>query len=85
MAFFYRWYVKALLDGNPFVVGTTVTAVLLVATGPFFEGLSRGEARSIGFAVLVGVLCLILLVVAVADSRSKRNDRPRPHQGKRRL
>lgn len=78
-----RWYLDALLKGNPFAVGITIIGVVAVSMGPFHNGLSRKDPGAIALASLVGLGALILLTVLIVDRRSnapkkKRKKRKKP-------
>lgn len=64
-----RWYIRALLKGNPFAVAIAVVAAIALGTGPFAEGIKKRDPAAMAMMVGVGVMLAILVVVGIVDRK----------------
>lgn len=69
MAFLFRWWIKALLDGNKFVVAVTGLGAVALALGPFSQALASRDPAAIGIVAFVAVGAVVLVVLAIVDRR----------------
>jgi ABC-type transport system involved in cytochrome c biogenesis permease subunit len=82
MGFIIRWWVNALFNGNPFVVAVTVTAVVVLSAGTFYEGLTRRDPVAIGVVSLILVGMLIVMTIAIIDRRNSAHREKRRKQAR---
>lgn len=65
----FRIYINALLNGNPIAVVPTLIVAVVLGSSFFYEGISQRDPAAIAFAVIAGLMLIVVLAIAIVDRR----------------